>query len=104
MPRCRHCEAETETEHFDRVVHNKTALHGPWAGWRMAGRELVSPDGDRFTTTRLRGLAFRLEAELRLERARARNVRAQQRHRELVKVVVVDLDDWKRRHFGNDAA
>lgn len=104
MPTCRHCEAESPGEHYDRIVHNKTALHGPWRGWRLAGRELVAPDGERFTTERLRGLAFRLEAEQRLERARARNARREQRHRELVKVVVVDLGDWKRRHFGNDAA
>lgn len=70
----------------------------------MAGRELVSPDGDRFTTTRLRGLAWRLEAELRAERARARNARAEKRQRELVKVVVVDLGDWRERHFGTGAA
>lgn len=104
MPRCRHCEIETDIEHYDRVVHNKTELHGPWAGWRMAGRELVSPEGDRFTTTRLRGLAWRLDAEQRAERARARNARAKKRQQELVKVVVVDLDDWRRRHFGNTAA
>lgn len=104
MSRCRHCNAETEADHFDRVVHNKTALHGPWAGWRMAGRELVSPDGDRFSPTRLRGLAWRLEAEQRAERARARNAKAKSGQRELVKVVVVDLGDWKRRHFGTSAA
>jgi len=104
MPRCRHCKTETEAEHFERVVHNKTPLHGPWAGWRMAGRELVSPDGDRFTTTRLRGLAWRLEAEQRAERARARNARAEKRQRELVKVLVVDLGDWRERHFGTGAA
>lgn len=104
MARCRHCETETERDHFDRVVHNKTPLHGPWAGWRMAGRELVSPDGDRFTTTRMRGIAFRLEAEERLQRARARNAKANAVRRQLVKVVVVDLGDWKRRHFGTTAA
>ena len=102
MPRCRHCEIETDIEHHDRVVHNKAPLHGPWKGWRMAGRELVSPDGQRFTTERLRGLAFRLDAEARLERARARKQNAV-RH-QLVKVVVVDLGDWKRRHFGTSAA
>lgn len=102
MARCRHCETETPAEHFDRVVHNKTTLHGPWAGWRMAGNDLVSPDGDRVSPTRMRGILFRLQAEQRLERARARNAKAV-RH-ELVKVVVVDLGDWKRRHFGTSAA
>lgn len=102
MGRCRHCNCETDAEHYARVVHNKTPLHGPWAGWRMAGRELVSPDGQRFTTERLRGLAFRVEAEQRLERARARRQKAVQHAP--VKVVVVDLDDWRRRHFGTSVA
>lgn len=104
MPTCWHCEAESPAEHYDRVVHNKTALHGPWRGWRMAGRHLVSPEGDRFSPERLKGLAFRLEAEQRLEAARARNASRKARQRELVKVVVVDLDDWRRRHFGTSAA
>lgn len=102
MPRCPHCETETAAEHFDRVVHNKTPLHGPWAGWRMAGKDLVDPAGARISPTRMRGIMFRLDAEQRLERARARNAKAV-RH-ELVKVIVVDLDDWKRRHFGTSAA
>lgn len=104
MPRCRHCEIETDIEHHDRVVHNKTPLHGPWAGWRMAGKDLVAPDGARISPTRMRGILFRMEAEQRLERARTRNALQAERHRELVKVVVVDLGDWKRRHFGSSAA
>lgn len=32
-----------------RVIHNQTPLYGEWAGWRMAGRCLVSPDGDRIS-------------------------------------------------------
>lgn len=104
MPRCWQCNSESEAEHHDRVVYNKTALHGPWSGWRMAGRELVSPDGLRFTTERLRGLAFRLDAEARLERARARNAKRNAVRHELVKVVVVNIDDWRRRHFGSSVA
>lgn len=98
------CPNPCADAHYDRTVHNITPLAGPWAGWRLAGRELISPDGERFTTTRLRGLAFRLEAEDRLQRARARNAKRNASRRELVKVVVVDLDDWRRRHFGTDAA
>ncbi|MCD9096523.1 DUF3653 domain-containing protein [Luteimonas fraxinea] len=106
MPTCRHCEAESPTEHYDRIVHNRCSLHGPWRGWRLAGRDLVSPEGTRLTPERLKGLAFRLEAEERLQRARARNAsrKATAVRRELVKVVVVDLDDWRRRHFGGSAA
>jgi hypothetical protein len=43
----------------ERVIHNNMPLHGPWAGWRMAGRALVSPDGDRISPERLRGILFR---------------------------------------------
>ncbi|WP_268738733.1 DUF3653 domain-containing protein [Luteimonas fraxinea] len=79
-------------------------LHGPWAGWRMAGKDLVGPDGTRISPTRMRGVLFRIEAEERLQRARARSAKAKAVRRELVKVVVVDLGDWKRRHFGTSAA
>jgi len=41
-----------------RVVHNRMPLYGPWAGWRMAGRELVSPDGDRISPRRLLGILW----------------------------------------------
>ena len=26
-------------------MRNHVRLHGPWAGWRLAGRDLVSPEG-----------------------------------------------------------
>lgn len=29
--------------YYDRLIWNHTDLHGPWAGWRMAGARLVSP-------------------------------------------------------------
>jgi len=47
-------------------------LGGPWAGWRMAGRVLVSPDGDRITPERLRGLLWRHTLEQRRDEARSR--------------------------------
>lgn len=59
MPCCFHCKYESTEAHYQRVVHNTMALHGPWAGWRMAGHELVSPDGDRVRPERLRGLLWR---------------------------------------------
>jgi hypothetical protein len=55
--------------HYDRTVHNLTPLTGPWAGWRMAGRVLVSPDGDRIAPERLRGLMFREAMEARRRKA-----------------------------------
>ena len=70
-------------------VHNHTPLYGPWTGWRLAGRDLVSPDGTRFSPQRLRGLAWRQDASTRLERAAARN--AKKKPAQLVRVVVVDL-------------
>jgi len=33
-------------------------LAADWAGWRLRGRWLISPDGDRITVERLRGLLF----------------------------------------------
>lgn len=59
MPRCLHCLEESSSEHYKRVVHNHSALHGPWKGWRLAGRYLVSPDGDRILPERVRGMLFR---------------------------------------------
>jgi hypothetical protein len=32
-------------------------LTGPWAGWRLRGRFLISPEGDRLSVERLRGIA-----------------------------------------------
>lgn len=56
MPTCFHCNRESSDAHYDRIVHNVTPLYGPWAGWRMAGRVLISPDRDRISPERLRGL------------------------------------------------
>lgn len=42
----------------ERIVHNRHELQGPWHGWRFAGRELISPEGDRINAERLRGLLF----------------------------------------------
>lgn len=53
----------------ERVIGNKTPLYGAWAGWRMAGRVLVSPDGDRISPERLRGILWREAARARMLRA-----------------------------------
>ena len=63
MPTCFHCKRESSRAHYDRTVHNITPLYGPWSGWRMVGRELVSPDRDRITPERLRGLLLRAKIE-----------------------------------------
>ena len=83
-----------------RVVHKHVELHGPWSGWRLAGRDLVAPDGQRLSSERLRGLMLRASLEARRDAARAR--REQRVSRWPVKVVV-DLGDWHARHFGRAA-
>ena len=40
---CFHCKVESTIAHYQRVVDNKTELHGPWAGWRMSGRHMIAP-------------------------------------------------------------
>lgn len=50
---------------YERTVYNHQHLGGPWTGWRMAGRVLVSPDGDRITPERLRGILWREGLEKR---------------------------------------
>lgn len=52
--------------HYERLVYNRAPLYGPWAGWRLAGRYLVSPDGDRILPERLRGILFQEAARARL--------------------------------------
>jgi hypothetical protein len=73
---------------------------GDWHGWRLRGRHLVSPDGQRITRERLTGLLWRDQTELRLagfanrraaEAGKLRNGTS----RQLVKVVVVDLADFR---------
>lgn len=66
MPTCWHCKAESSASHYDRIVHNKTALYGEWAGWRLSGRFLISPAGARFTPERLAAIALHDRATKRL--------------------------------------
>lgn len=59
--------------HYERVVYGNATLYGEWQGWRIAGRELVAPDGTRISRRRLEGLMFRDEAEKRIAAARRRS-------------------------------
>lgn len=34
-------------DHYRRTVHGHLDLVGPWAGWRIAGRWLINPSGER---------------------------------------------------------
>lgn len=94
------------TWYYNLVVKNQTPLYGPWSGWRLAGRDLVAHDGTRFSTERLRGLAWHQEMSTRLNTAKARKM-AEKRssRRQTVKVVIVELADWlERRTFGVTSA
>ncbi|WP_140908725.1 DUF3653 domain-containing protein [Cognatiluteimonas lumbrici] len=95
-PESRPCPNECAHQLYERTVHNLTPLHGRWAGWRLAGRELVAPDGDRITPERLRGLLWRQEHEQRIERAAGRRAAEQlRRQRQPVKVIVVELAELR---------
>lgn len=83
-----------------RVVTNHVELTGPWAGWRLAGRDLVAPGGERIPERRLRGLLWRADASDLRDATRARNAKRKAVQQSMVKVVVVDLGDWRERHFG----
>ncbi len=65
---CLHCHVEHPQAHHERAVHNITPLFGPWVGWRMAGRDLVSPDGDRITARRLVGILWAERSRQRILR------------------------------------
>lgn len=82
-------------------------LSGPFAGWSIRGNYLVSPDGDRMTPERLAGLAWRDQLELRragyASRRKAEAGKGKSGQRQMVKVVVVDLGDFRERHFGQSA-
>ena len=87
--------------HADRVLRNHVELSGSWGGWRLAGRDLVSPEGMRLSERRLRGLVWRAEAEQRRDaaRARARN----SGHRGMVTVIRMPVRDWHAERFGSRA-
>lgn len=83
----------------DQVTRNHVRLHGPWAGWRLVGRELVSPDGVRMSAERVRGLAWRAEQEDRVAAARSRKSGL----RGMVTVLRVRNSDWHNERFGSRA-
>ena len=92
------CPNTCAQAHADAVLRNHLELHGPWAGWRLAGRDLVSPDGLRLPERRLRGLLWREEAELRRATAKARN--AKRHHAGSVTVVRIAVRDWHEVRYG----
>lgn len=88
------CPNDCAAALHEREVYNHVDLIGPWTGWRLRGRDLVTPDGIRFSPERLRGLAWRQDYERRRDLARSKNA-ARKSRQQLVKVVVVDLADYR---------
>ena len=43
---------------YSVLVENRCDFGNEWQGWRMRGSYLISPDGDRVSARRLRGLLF----------------------------------------------
>ena len=73
---------------------------GEWYGWRLRGRHLVSEDGQRMTVERLRGLMWRDKMELRLQGYASRRAAEEARraaHRPKVKVLVIDLGEYRHK-------
>ncbi|MFT4197193.1 MAG: hypothetical protein QM601_04675 [Pseudoxanthomonas sp.] len=98
------CPNTCAQAHADQHLRNHVHLTGPWAGWRLAGRDLIGPGGERIPERRLRGLLWSTEARDLRDSARARNAaRRDARQRQPVKVVIVELADWHQRAFGTRA-
>jgi len=97
------CPNSCAQAHHTRIVRNHTELHGPWFGWRMAGKYLVSPEGVRLTPERLKGLAWRQDAEARRDAARARNTARKAVLQGGVTVIRMPYSDWHRERFGSSA-
>ena len=95
------CPNDCAAQVRDQLTRNHVRLHGPWAGWRLAGRDLVSRDGDRLSPERLRGLAWRQPAEARRDAAKARNTNSG--HRGVVTVLRIPVRDWHAERFGSRA-
>lgn len=79
-------------------MHDHIDLQGDWTGWRLRGRHLVSPDGERITQERLSGLLWRDQLELRRAGyASRRRAEAARCDHQRVKVVVVELAELRCR-------
>lgn len=72
---------------------------GAWDGWRISGRYLIDPSGQKITPGRLRGLLWRDEIELRragfASRKRAEAAKHSAQYGPRIKVVVIDLADYR---------
>lgn len=91
------CPNDCAAKLLNREAYNHVDLTGPWVGWKLRGRDLVSPDGMRLSPERVAGIAWREHNELRLEARRARAAAAAKaRGQQPVKVVIVTLADYRQ--------
>ena len=89
------CPNNCAKQLYDRVIYNHTPLWGEWSGFRLAGRELVAPDGQRISVQRLKGILWRDSMELR-RAGFASRWHAERGAGTRVKVLVVDLQDYRQ--------
>lgn len=89
------CPNDCAAALYSREAHNHVDLTGPWIGWRLRGRDLVSPSGTRLSPERVEGLAWRQANEARLDAVRRRNAARSRPKPQLVKVVVVELAQYR---------
>jgi len=54
------CPNNCAAQLYKRVIYNHTPLYGPWSGWSMKGRELVSPHKERIAVMALDRLLYRV--------------------------------------------
>lgn len=90
------CPNDCAAALLQQQAHNHFNLTGPWFGWRVRGRDLVGPGGERVSPERLRGLLWREAAADQVNAARSRREAARAvRDRQAVKVVVIELADFR---------
>jgi len=86
------------------VDQGQIDFDGEWYGWRLKGRHLISPDGDRMTPERLRGLMWRDRSELRLagyvSRRKAEQAQRAAKYGPKIKVVMIELADYRIHGVG----
>lgn len=89
------CPNDCAAALLQQQAHNHFNLTGPWSGWRLRGRDLVGPGGERVSPERLRGLLWREAGTDRASSARnRREATPAARGRQPVKVVVIELADF----------
>lgn len=78
----------------DAQLYQRIDLTGAWSGWKVRGQYLVSPDGERISPQRFRGLLWRDEMELRRAGFANRRKAEKARQSPKVRVVVIDLQQY----------